>query len=76
MSWLLLFFAGFVIDVFYAFYVRAVVARRAFKAAFASVAMVLPSILGLTAIVGDNMLSIPYLAGLFAGTLFVMRDTL
>lgn len=68
LAYLQVFAYGLVIDWAYVLWVRYVASGAKGKAAIASVAVAAPGVFGITAIVSDRILAIPYLVGLFVGT--------
>jgi len=66
------FVLGFVLDVCYTLWVRAVASQQRWKASLASAMLVVPSALSFTVIVGDLWALLPYAAGLAAGTWVAM----
>ena len=60
---------GFMIDILYVIWILAVASGSMWLASSASVAMAIPGLLGYMAILEDRKLMIPYLLGLFFGTM-------
>lgn len=73
MLYFLVFLAGMAIDFAYAVYVRACVARRAWRASIASVLMAAPALFGYLAIIENHYLAASYLGGLGVGTFIAVR---
>lgn len=63
---------GFVLDFAYVLWVQAVAKDVVWLAGLASVFIALPAILGYTAIFSNKWMIVPYLAGLFTGTVVSM----
>jgi len=66
------FVLGFITDLLYTYWVRAVARRRRLLASLASAGLVLPSALSLVVIVDDLYALIPYALGLALGTWVAM----
>lgn len=62
------FLCGFAIDLLYCWYFQAVTARKKLKAGLLSVLLAAPALFGFLEITQDVYLAIPYLFGLFCGT--------
>ncbi len=62
------FFAGFAIDVAYVAWFRGIGDGQKLQAAFASMAIGACGLLGITGVVADRWLALPYLLGLGCGT--------
>lgn len=69
---ILVFLLGFSIDIFYVVYVNAVRDKHKLKAGAASVMLAAPALVGFMSILDDNLLMLPYFAGLFLGTVVAM----
>ena len=62
------FILGAIIDVMYVVWIQAVATGGEILAGFAAVGLALPSLLGYLEIVENKKMMIPYLLGLFTGT--------
>jgi hypothetical protein len=69
----LVFLAGLLVDLAYVAWIRAVAAGHKFLAAASSMAIGGCGMLGVTGVVTEHWLAVPYLAGLGAGTVLGMR---
>lgn len=67
-SWLLVFVGGFLIDVLYVFWMLKVAAYQRWQAGLFSMGLAIPAMLGYQEFMKDNWMMIPYLLGLFVGT--------
>ena len=67
------FISGFLLDFGWTVYMRAVAAGAAYRAAFASVVVGGLSVAGVLSVVRDGGSIVPYLAGLFCGTLLAIK---
>jgi len=63
------FFFGFLIDIMYVGWLKAVEADSLLLAGVASVGITLPGLLGILEIVDNKRMMIPYFMGLFFGTI-------
>lgn len=69
LSFIKLFAAGFVIDLLYVWYFKAVTAGHKLKAGTMSVLLAAPALFGFVEVSKDYTLAAPYLLGLFCGTI-------
>jgi hypothetical protein len=69
----LAFIVGFLLDVVYTGYVKCVGLNQAWMAGVYSVAIGSMSLLGLTTVIEDHKLAIPYLLGLFLGSVCTIK---
>jgi len=72
LDFLKVFFYGVSIDILYVFYILFVSRRMKFRAATFSMLMAAPAIFGFLDIYEKRWLAIPYLLGLFSGTIAAM----
>ncbi|MHA2068476.1 MAG: hypothetical protein ACXABY_29285 [Candidatus Thorarchaeota archaeon] len=66
---LLVFFAGFLIDVLYVFWMLRVTRAEKLMAGVYSVGLAVPALLGYQEFMKDNWMILPYCLGLFCGTI-------
>jgi hypothetical protein len=64
----LAFLCGFVIDLGYVYWMRYVADGKRGRAALASMLVTAPMLVGITSVVHNGLLAIPYLCGLGVGT--------
>jgi hypothetical protein len=69
LKYLKVFCLGFLIDIMYVIWILAVASGSVWLASFASVGMAIPGIFGYMAILEDRKMAVPYLLGLFFGTM-------
>ncbi len=74
MTWaIVVFLAAFAVDAAWAILIRATADGRAMTAAVASVFTGALGLLGITSVVGNAYMAIPWLLGLFCGTYVTIR---
>lgn len=71
-----IFFLGFGIDLVYVWYIQAVNERAKLKAGVLSVMLAAPAMFGWFEVYENRLLAIPYLLGLFTGTLLALEWSL
>lgn len=72
MSYLIVFCYGLILDTMYVIWMRCVNQERKWAASVASVGVAAPGLMGYVNVSRDLTYAIPYLAGLFFGTLAAM----
>lgn len=75
MTYFLVFLAAFVLDLAYGVYIKTVADGRALTAAVASLIIGALGLYGVSSVVNDGALAIPWLLGLFTSTYLIVRLT-
>jgi len=70
---LIVFGLGLSLDLAYAWYIKAIHAGQKLRAGLLSVMVTIPALFGFVEVYDDRFMAIPYLLGLFCGTILALH---